>query len=653
MPEIGNLLVSLQMETASFNKGLADANKRLDGFANQFGAIGKNIQSAVAGIGAAFAALGLSAAISGIAGWAKGMADAGESTANLAFAMGLTIDQTIALQGIFQLTTGTLAEASGAMRIFIGHIVDATAKAGPSRESFAQLGISLAELQEKGRDPQEMLKLFADRMLRFQDDAVKAAVGTALFGRAWEKIAPVVSKGREEIERLEKQAAALDPAARAAAIAGEELDKELDTLNKSVQGLSNQGFEVLSPLLIEGAQNLSAVAQMARRAIAAFDDLLRPLGGVVGLLRELSNFGLLGMVKGAMTGNWRQMLAGATGGVSRLVPGLQPESDATLEDVNINAGGGGDKMRVPSAGGGGKKGGGDAEARRLAREAEKERMRLQREAIEAAEEENKISDELFRRKEQRIKSDVALDNLTKQEGIDAERKLLDDKMVATQGFYQRKLAAAVADADETRKLQNQEKLDYEKFLTEREGLNQESAKKLHDDMKEAFSDLGSALKSSFEGIFDSLLEGTFKLRDAVGKLLKDIGKKLISKGFDKLFDIGGSAFGKLFTAGLPGAQYGANFKVGGAGALDSQLVAFRASPGEMVSVNRPGDYGGRGGGQTVRIDLNPSEGWVAGVADQRIVTRSGQIIDVAVRQSQKTVARNFAGMTAETQARQM
>jgi hypothetical protein len=62
---------------------------------------------------------------------------------------------------------------------------------------------------------------------------------------------------------------------------------------------------------------------------------------------------------------------------------------------------------------------------------------------------------------------------------------------------------------------------------------------------------------------------------------------------------------------------------------------------------------GRGGSEVIRIDLNPSEGWVSGIADQRIVTRSGQIIDVAVRQSTKTVQRNFAGYTAETQARQM
>lgn len=49
-------------------------------------------------------------------------------------------------------------------------------------------------------------------------------------------------------------------------------------------------------------------------------------------------------------------------------------------------------------------------------------------------------------------------------------------------------------------------------------------------------------------------------------------------GFDVLGDFGN----------IPVAQQGASFKVGGAGGPDSQLVAFRATPGEQVNVSRPG-----------------------------------------------------------------
>jgi hypothetical protein len=46
-------------------------------------------------------------------------------------------------------------------------------------------------------------------------------------------------------------------------------------------------------------------------------------------------------------------------------------------------------------------------------------------------------------------------------------------------------------------------------------------------------------------------------------------------------------------------QTGGTFKVGGAGGIDSQVISFRASPGEMVDVRKPGNVG-KSGEVTVR-----------------------------------------------------
>ncbi len=54
---------------------------------------------------------------------------------------------------------------------------------------------------------------------------------------------------------------------------------------------------------------------------------------------------------------------------------------------------------------------------------------------------------------------------------------------------------------------------------------------------------------------------------------------------------------QLFAQGIgliPGFRHGGNFTVGGAGGPDSQLVAFRASPGEEVNITPPGRQGGAG-----------------------------------------------------------
>lgn len=55
-------------------------------------------------------------------------------------------------------------------------------------------------------------------------------------------------------------------------------------------------------------------------------------------------------------------------------------------------------------------------------------------------------------------------------------------------------------------------------------------------------------------------------------------------------------------SGFPGFQHGGRFKVGGTGGTDSQLVAFRASPGETVTVVP--EAGGGGGGGTVVNEKN-------------------------------------------------
>lgn len=74
---------------------------------------------------------------------------------------------------------------------------------------------------------------------------------------------------------------------------------------------------------------------------------------------------------------------------------------------------------------------------------------------------------------------------------------------------------------------------------------------------------------------------------------------------------GGAAGGGGFLGGLlnsvfgslPGFANGGSFTVGGAGGIDSKVVAMRASPGEMVDVHKKGATRDTGG--TVVVNLAP------------------------------------------------
>ena len=107
----------------------------------------------------------------------------------------------------------------------------------------------------------------------------------------------------------------------------------------------------------------------------------------------------------------------------------------------------------------------------------------------------------------------------------------------------------------------------------------------------------------------------------VGHILAGIGRQLASsalqKGFAGLLGPGPGAGGGGggFFKSLFGLASGGSFTVGGSGGTDSQLVAFKASPNETVTVTRP-DQGQRGGAtiiQNINIDATGAQ---IGVAEQ-------------------------------------
>ncbi|MGO7922013.1 phage tail tape measure protein [Rhizobium ruizarguesonis] len=128
------------------------------------------------------------------------------------------------------------------------------------------------------------------------------------------------------------------------------------------------------------------------------------------------------------------------------------------------------------------------------------------------------------------------------------------------------------------------------------------------DVKGSFSsmkDAGSSMGSAFSGVFDGLIDGSKSFKESIHDLLGDLASMWKDKALQALFGGGGASgvagntgglFGGLLggIGSLFGFANGGSFQVGGAGGIDSQLVAFRASPNEKVSVTKPGQTADRG-----------------------------------------------------------
>lgn len=161
------------------------------------------------------------------------------------------------------------------------------------------------------------------------------------------------------------------------------------------------------------------------------------------------------------------------------------------------------------------------------------------------------------------------------------------------------------------------------------------------DLADSFQDAGAAARSAF-GELGALLadgiRGTKSLGDVASAVFRNLadhfGKQAVSglsNTFAGLFGGGGDIFSGLF-GGLLGFADGGTFKVGGAGGIDSQMVAFRASPNETVHVTKPGQGLAAGGLARVRVELDVPEG----VTVRDVHRISGEIAVEVVAENNRT-----------------
>lgn len=108
------------------------------------------------------------------------------------------------------------------------------------------------------------------------------------------------------------------------------------------------------------------------------------------------------------------------------------------------------------------------------------------------------------------------------------------------------------------------------------------AQKGTDKMETGLESVGSALRG--------LIDGTASWNDVLISVVETLGKMAINSFLEATGGFGTSTFGKFLGSlvkGLTGFASGGSFEVGGTGLTDSQLVAFKASPNEVVSVMTP------------------------------------------------------------------
>lgn len=161
------------------------------------------------------------------------------------------------------------------------------AEAGSGKAAFAlkEVGIAQADLRDK--TPEDILRKVSDALAKIEDPAHRARIETELFGKAGQKLDPLLSEGTK----------ALDDFAKAASDLGVVLtDEEIERLHK-LEVRSKELSNVLTTNFAAAiGDNADAIVRLGNAASGAVAGVLRLVSQAVGLRRITEYEGALTMM---------------------------------------------------------------------------------------------------------------------------------------------------------------------------------------------------------------------------------------------------------------------------------------------------------------------------------------------------------------------
>ncbi|MES2902830.1 MAG: hypothetical protein V4696_01470 [Pseudomonadota bacterium] len=280
---IGNLAVSLNMETAAFQRSATLAEKRAETMRGKFGGLAKSIGGMGLALGAGFVAGGITSAVSGAFELGSALSEAAEK-------MGVTVEGLQRLRVAARETGVSNEQLDAAMVKLNKSLGGLQLGSAAATKAFAQIGLSAADLA--GKKPDEALRIIADALNKIPDPQARIAIGSELMGKNFAQLIPMISGG----------SAALDKYAEQSKKSGEVSDenaRKLDELADRWEGFkvsvgvasaniiaaTGSLYDKVNGWLIamgDGARSFdAATAQMARNAVQWVNNMVTGIGSAI------------------------------------------------------------------------------------------------------------------------------------------------------------------------------------------------------------------------------------------------------------------------------------------------------------------------------------------------------------------------------------
>lgn len=247
-------------------KALTSAGKGVDGFGAKFTSFGKTAGLAMGG-----AAL----AIGGFAVKAIGeFTKTGDQVDKMSKRLGLSAESVQRLGFAAEQSGADLDTVERAFRRMAGTVLDANNGLSGAQMSLDQLGVSAADLE--GLAPDEQFARLADALNDVEDASTRAALAEDVFGRAGQRLLPLIAEGSEGIKALGDEAERTgNVMSQQAASDAAKLTDTMNTLRHTIGGVLAGAIAPLLP----------AVETMAR---FIGDELVPRFGELVGPITEIA-----------------------------------------------------------------------------------------------------------------------------------------------------------------------------------------------------------------------------------------------------------------------------------------------------------------------------------------------------------------------------
>lgn len=570
---IGALRVNLGIDTAEFQDGL----KRAQAGLAKFGALAKQ--------GLVMAAEAAGAALGDLAHAVKDTIDAADGMVDVAERLGLPLEELSRLKYAADISGASFDALQAGLERLTRNMSAAKDGIGPMAKMFEDIGISVTNADGSLKSASTVLSEIADHFAGMPDGAEQAAEAMRLLGNRGADLVPMLGKGSQALAALKAEASTFGQVFTA------EMGADAASFNDNVQRLQGTLAAVaariatdvlphlvrLSDWLVTNGPALVAFASDLTRIGAAIGGFAAWIGNAVAAMGpwgEAMTLGIVGVVRfGERIAALSMIVANFFAGLAQQIGGLLSGAWASFEAAWDTV--------VAKVNG---------FAQAVAQMAANAVAAVQNMVMQ-------ITDWLT------TKLAVAWDSvIRKVKDVGGWFEWLYDKTVGNSW-----IPDMVTEIGQ--------------WMGQLGNMMVAPAEAAAKQTGAAFAGIGD----SFNGIFSSFgssiadaIKGTKSWTDVLKDLLSQIAKVALS-GLSKSFGGGFGGFLSSLLGGLVGFADGGNFQVGGAGGVDSQLVAFKASPNETVSITKPGQGGG-GGAVDVRVYVDQDGNWKAAV--ERIAART-------------------------------